>query len=457
MEIGSFSTIVLAAGKGSRMKTTLPKVVHPVAGRPMIERVLRAVRSVRPEEVRVVVGYGEALVRGVAEPFGAFCYKQENPQGTAHAVAAADVGSLEGKVLILNGDHPLIQPNDLKFILSEAVESECSLCVVTCELGEPGSFGRVIRRHGSLQAIVEAKDASAETLKVTEINTGIYVVDAELLKKYLPMIESRNAQGEFYLTDIVLLAVQDGVRVAGIKASDRMAFGVNSQEELAMATKQIFQQKVNELLGQGVIVMDPSATYVEDSVKIGAGTTLFPNVFLRGDTEVGEMCVIEPNCFITDSKIGSQVHIKAGSYIHESLVANHCEIGPYAHLRPKTELGEGAKIGNFVETKKVKFGAKAQAKHLAYLGDAEIGEGTNIGCGTITCNYAADKKKYVTKIGKNVFVGSDSQFVAPVTIGDNAIIGSGSTITKDVPANALAVARGKQVIKEDYANKFRKD
>lgn len=428
-----------------------------MAGRPMIERVLRAVRAAGPEEVRVVVGYGESLVRGVVEPFGAFCFKQERPQGTGDAVRSADVNSLEGKILILNGDHPLIQPQDLKFILSEAFESDSPLCVVTCELDEPGSFGRVIRRHGSLQAIVEAKDASADTLKVREINTGIYVCDAELLQKYLPMLESRNAQGEFYLTDIVLLAVQDGVRVEGIKASDRMAFGVNSQEELAMATKHIFQTKVTDLMAQGVIVMDPPTTYVEDSVKIAAGTTLFPNVFIRGETEIGEMCVIEPNCFISDSKIGNQVHIKAGSYIQESTVSNLCEIGPYAHLRPKTELGEAAKIGNFVELKKVKFGAKAQAKHLAYLGDAEIGEGTNIGCGTITCNYAADKKKYVTKIGKNVFVGSDSQFVAPVEVGDGAIIGSGSTITKDVPANALAVARSKQIVKEDYAKKFQKD
>ncbi len=455
MNIGPFSTIVLAAGRGTRMKTTLPKVVHPVAGRPMIERGIQAVKSLKPEEIRVVVGYGEELVRRVVEPMGAVCFKQHQTRGTADAVRSADVESLDGKVLILNGDHPLLTAKDLRKILKEAFEIQTRLSVVTCELEDPGSFGRIIRRQGSIKAIVEAKDASHETLRVNEINTGIYIVEASLLQKYLPRVESRNAQGEFYLTDIVLLAVQDGVRVDGIKANERIAFGVNSQQELAMATKNVFLQKAQELMEQGVIIMDPDNTYVEDSVKVGAGTTLFPNVFLRGKTEIGDMCVIEPNSWITDSKIGNQVHIKAGSYIQESQVSNQCEIGPYAHLRPKAELGEGVKIGNFVELKKVKMGKGSQAKHLSYLGDAEIGEGTNIGCGTITCNYAADKKKYVTKIGKNAFIGSDTQLVAPVSVGDGAIVGSGSTITKDVPADALAVTRAKQVIKEDYAKKYK--
>jgi len=420
----------------------------------MVERAIRALQKLEPEEIRVVVGYGQDLVRQVVEPLGAVCFKQQQMRGTADAVRSADVDSLEGKVLIINGDHPLMNSKDLKRILEEAFELDTSLAVVTCELEDPGAFGRVIRRHGSLQAIVEAKDASHETLKVKEVNTGIYVCDAEILQQYLPMVESRNAQGEFYLTDIVLLAVQDGVRVDGIKANERIAFGVNSQQELAMATMQVFLEKAKELMDQGVIVMDPNSTYVEESVKVGAGTTLFPNVFLRGKTEIGEMCVIESNSWMTNAKVGSQVHIKAGSYLQDCTVGNKCEIGPYAHLRPKSELEEAVKIGNFVELKNVKMGKASQAKHLSYLGDAEIGEETNIGCGTITCNYSADKKKYKTKIGKRAFIGSDSQFVAPVTIGDGAIIGSGSTITKDVPANALAVARSKQVIKEDYAKKF---
>lgn len=453
MKIGAFSTIVLAAGRGTRMKTTLPKVVHPVAGRPMIERGIQAVKALKPEEIRVVVGYGEGLVRQVAEPLGAVCFKQVQTRGTADAVKSADVDSLEGKVLILNGDHPLLTTKDIEKILKEAFEIKSDLAVVTCELENPGSFGRVIRRHGSIQAIVEAKDASHETLKVNEINTGIYICEAKVLQKYLPQIEATNAQGEYYLTDIILLAVQDGLRVDGIKANEKVAFGVNSQQELAMATKKVFLRKAQELMDQGVIVMDPDNTYIEDSVKVGAGTTIFPNVFLRGSTEVGEMCVIEPNAWLTDAKVGKQSHIKAGSYLQECVVGDLCQVGPYAHLRPKAQLSEEVKIGNFVELKNVKMGKASQAKHLSYLGDAEIGEGTNIGCGTITCNYAADKKKYVTKIGKHAFIGSDTQFVAPVSVGDGAVVGSGSTITKDVPADALAVTRAKQVIKEGYSKK----
>lgn len=219
-----------------------------------------------------------------------------------------------------------------------------------------------------------------------------------------------------------------------------------------MASEKVFQQKVEQLLESGVIIMDPKSCYVEDTVEVAPGATLFPNVFLRGDTKVGAMSVVEPNCFIVDCRIGEGVHIKAGCYMEKAVVAARAEVGPYAHLRPDSEIGEECKIGNFVETKKVKMAKKSQAKHLTYLGDAEIGENTNIGCGTITCNYAVDRKKYKTKIGKNVFVGSDSQFVAPITVGDGAVIGSGSTITKDVPARALAVARSKQFVKENYVS-----
>lgn len=432
------------------MKNSLPKVVHPVAGRPMIERVLRAVKEAGADEIRVVVGYGEALVRNIVEPLEAVCFRQEKQAGTADAVRSAHPGSLMGRVLVLNGDHPLIETKDIDLIIKEAraVKSKCA--VVTCELEDPGAFGRIIRHHGSVKAIVEQKDASHEALKIREINTGIYVVHAEVLNTFLPLIQSRNTQGEFYFTDIISLAVEAGVRVDAITTSSRIAFGVNTQGELAMASELAYQKKVSQLLEDGVIVMDPKTTYVEETVEVGSGATLFPNVFLRGTTKVGAMSVIEPNCFIVDSNIGEGVHVKAGCYLNTCSIAARSEVGPYAHLRPETWVGEECKIGNFVEMKKVKFGNGAKASHLTYLGDAEIGEGTNIGCGTITCNYAADRKKYLTKIGKNVFVGSDSQFVAPVTIGDNAVIGSGSTITKDVPANALGVARGKQIIKENY-------
>jgi bifunctional UDP-N-acetylglucosamine pyrophosphorylase/glucosamine-1-phosphate N-acetyltransferase len=343
-----------------------------------------------------------------------------------------------------------MERKDIEKIVAEARELKSKIAVVTCELDDPGAFGRVVRHHGSVMAIVEAKDATHESRKNKEINTGIYVIHSDVLNEYLPLIESRNVQGEFYFTDIVGLAVEAGIRVDGLKASRRLAFGVNTQGELAMASEQAYDKKVAELLENGVIIMDPKTTYVEETVEVGAGTTLFPNVFLRGKTKIGALVVVEPNCFIQDSTISDGAHIKANCYLNSCEIGLRAEIGPFAHLRPETSIGEDCKVGNFVEMKKVKFGRAAKASHLSYLGDAEIGEGTNIGCGTITCNYATDKKKYVTKIGKNVFVGSDSQFVAPVTIGDDAVIGSGSTITKDVPPRALGVARAKQVIKENY-------
>lgn len=438
------------------MKNSLPKVVHPVAGRPMIERVIRAVREAGADEIRAVVGYGEQLVRNIVEPLGVQCFRQEKQAGTADAVRSAHPGSLRGRILILNGDHPLMEAADLKQVIREVLGIRSRLAVVTCELEDPGNFGRIIRYQGSVKAIVEAKDASHESRKIREINTGIYMVHADILNEFLPQIQSRNAAGEFYLTDIVSLAVEAGQRVDAIVTSSRLSFGVNTQEELAMATEQALNKKISQLMENGVIVMDPKTAYVEETVEIGSGATLFPNVFLRGSTRVAPMAVIEPGCFIVDSVIGESVHVKAGSYIENSEVGARSEIGPYAHLRPDVKIGEDCKVGNFVEMKKAKFGNGAKAAHLTYIGDAEIGEGTNIGCGTITCNYAIDKKKHVTKIGKNVFVGSDSQFVAPITIGDDAVIGSGSTITKDVPAKALAVARGKQVIIENYSPKIKK-
>jgi bifunctional UDP-N-acetylglucosamine pyrophosphorylase / glucosamine-1-phosphate N-acetyltransferase len=451
-----FSAIVLAAGKGTRMKNSLPKVVHPVAGRPMIERVLKCVEDAGADEVRVVVGYGETLVRQCAEPFGAQCFKQEKQAGTADAVRSAQPGSMMGRILILNGDHPLMETADLINVMKEANALKTKLGVVTCQLEDPGEFGRIIRHQGSVKAIVENKDASFETKKIKEVNTGIYVISSDILNTFLPLIQSRNAQGEFYFTDIVSLAVEAGVRVDAIVTSSRLSFGVNTQGELAMATEIAYKNKVAALLENGVIIMDPKTTYVEESVEVAGGTTLFPNVFLRGKTKIGAMAVVEPNCFIVDSVIGDSVHIKAGCYLNTCTIETKAEVGPYAHLRPDTLIGEECKVGNFVEMKKTKFGKGAKASHLTYLGDAEIGEGTNIGCGTITCNYAADHKKYQTKIGKNVFVGSDTQFVAPITIGDNAIIGSGSTITKNVPAAALAVARGKQIIVENYKPREKK-
>lgn len=447
------TVIALAAGKGTRMKSPLPKVLHPVAGRPMIEKVILASKQAGAAEVRVIVGHGQSLVRQVVEPMGVACYAQEEQLGTAHAVRCAKPETIEGDVVIMNGDHPLIESSDIKEFVRIFRDEKCDLAVVTAVVKAPGEFGRIVRNRGDLVAIVEAKDASVETLKIHEINTGIYVVKASVLAKYLPQIKNNNAKKEFYITDLISLCIEDKCRVHAIQSTPKVAVGVNTQVELAKATRLLFKRKALRLLEEGVLMIDPRTTYVEESVEIGAGTVIYPNVFLRGRSKIGSFTVIESNCFISDSEIGDSVQVRGGSYLESSKLHNKVSVGPYARLRPETEIFEEAHVGNFVEMKKVKFGKKSKAGHLTYLGDAEVGEEVNVGCGTITCNYAADRKKYKTKIGNRVFVGSDTQFVAPIVIGDDAIIGSGSTITKDVPAGALAVARGKQFVKENYVAK----
>lgn len=447
------TVIALAAGKGTRMKSPLPKVLHPVAGRPIIEKVIQASKQAGAAEVRVIVGHGQNLVRQVVEPMGVACYVQDEQLGTAHAVRCAKPETIEGDVVIMNGDHPLIEASDIKDFVRIFRDEKCDLAVVTAKVKTPGELGRIVRNRGELMAIVEAKDASAETLKINEINTGIYVVKASILAAYLPQIKNNNSKKEFYITDLISLCIQEKCRVKAIQSTPKVAVGVNNQAELAKATRLLFKRKALRLMEEGVLLIDPRTTYVEESVEIGAGTVVYPNVFLRGRTKIGSFSVIESNCFISDSEVGDSVQVRGGSYLEQTKLHNKVSVGPYARLRPETEIFEEAHVGNFVEMKKVKFGKKSKAGHLTYLGDAEVGEEVNVGCGTITCNYAADKKKYKTKIGNRVFVGSDTQFVAPIEIGDGAVIGSGSTITKNVPANALAVARGKQFVKENYVAK----
>lgn len=452
-----FTAIILAGGQGTRMKSPLPKVLHPVAGQPMITRAVQTCRDAGISEIRIVVGHGQSLIKTVLEPLQIKSFVQSQQLGTADAVKAAQLDSLESDVIILNGDHPLITESDLKNFISDFKEQQLDLAVVTVELDEPGSFGRIVRKNDKLVSIVEAKDSSSDTLKIKEVNTGIYIAKAELLQKYIPQIRNENAQKEFYLTDLVDMALQNNLKVQALLTNNTdVAHGVNNQLELAEATKKVFRKKNRKLLEAGVIFINPDTAYIEETVIVGSGSVIYPNVFIRGNTAIGSFAVIEPNCFISDSIIGDSVHLKAGCYLEQVIIKNKASVGPYARLRPDTVIGEEAHVGNFVEMKKVKFGKKSKAGHLTYLGDAEIGEDVNIGCGTITCNYAADRKKYKTTIGDRVFVGSDSQLVAPVTIGNDAIIASGTTVTKDVPEGALALARTPQTNKEGYAGKFQK-
>ncbi|MDX9730236.1 MAG: bifunctional UDP-N-acetylglucosamine diphosphorylase/glucosamine-1-phosphate N-acetyltransferase GlmU [Bdellovibrionales bacterium] len=451
------SVIVLAAGKGTRMKSPLPKVLHPVVGQPMVGRVLNAAKAVGAKELRVVVGYGESLVRRVIEPMGAVAFPQTEQKGTAHAVMAAQPESLNGTVLILNGDNPLLEASDLEKILAEFNDARADLAVVTAEMKSPGSLGRIVRQKGELRAIVEASDAGPETLRIREVNSGAYVVKASVLASLLPQVKPNNAKGEFYLTDIIALALEakgkDRLKVMAIKARPAVAFGVNTQEELAKASNVVFKRNSRRLMENGVVMIDPRTVYAEDDVLIGSGTVVYPGVYLRGATRVGSYCVLEPGVHIISSSIADSTHVKAGCYFENAVVGEKVQIGPYARLRPESQIGREAQIGNFVELKKTTFGARSKAGHLTYLGDAIIGEDVNVGCGTITCNYAADRKKYQTVVENGVFVGSDVQFVAPVKIGEGAVIASGSTITEDVPAKSLAIARGRQVNKTEWTPK----
>ncbi len=439
------------------MKSPLPKVLHPVAGQPMISRVVQTCRDANINEIRVVVGHASSLVKTVLEPLSVSAFQQEQQLGTANAVMSANLPSLTSDVIIMNGDHPLITSDDLKNFISDFKEQQLDVAVVSVALENPGSFGRIVRNGNKLVSIVEAKDASADTLKTKEINTGIYVVRAEVLKKYIPLIQNNNVQKEFYLTDLIDLTIKDNLKVQALLSNNTdVAHGVNSQVELAEATKKVYLRKARQLMEAGTIFIDPNSSYIEEGVIVGAGSVIYPNVFLRGHTALGAFVVVESNVFVSDSIIGDSVHIKAGSYLEQVIIKNKASVGPYARLRPDTIIEEEAHVGNFVEMKKVKFGRKSKAGHLTYLGDAEIGEEVNIGCGTITCNYAADKKKYKTVIGDRVFVGSDSQLVAPVTVGNDVIIASGTTVTKNVPDGALAIGRSKQENKEGYAKKFQK-
>lgn len=453
----TMTALILAGGQGTRMKSPLPKVLHPVAGRPMIVRAIEGCLQSGVKNIRVVVGHGQNLVKTVLEPYAIKAYVQEQQLGTADAVKAADLPSLEGNVLIMNGDHPLITTADIKSFFADFTAQNLDLAVFTVELDQPGEFGRIVRKENKLSSIVEAKEATAEILKIKEINTGIYIAKAEVLQKLIPLVKNENSKKEFYLTDIITLAADFKYKVDAIlsKNSD-IAHGVNNQIELANASQKVYMQNAEKLMNNGVIFIDPKTCYIDDTVVIGSGAIVYPGVFIRGKTAIGGFTVLEPNCFIVDSIIADGVQIKAGSYIEKTVIESQATVGPYARLRPDTTIGKAAHVGNFVEMKKVKFGAKSKAGHLTYLGDAEIGEDVNIGCGTITCNYAADKNKYKTIIGDRVFVGSDSQLVAPVSIGNDAIIASGTTVTKNVPEGSLALARTPQVNKEGYAKKFKK-
>ena len=438
------NVVILSAGKGERMASPLPKALHPVAGQPMLARILRAASGLQPQQIRVAVGPAGHIVSSVAGKFKALCFQQkESAWGTAQAVLAVRPEEMMGDVLIVSGDHPLVSAADFIQFVHSARKLSADCVVASFKSAHPADYGRLRFEGDQLVDIVESYRSSPGEEKAGFINAGLYLIKAELIQKHFKNIK-KNIKEEYNLTDIVSLFHKEGLKVRALNVAWNVAFGVNSQRELSMANSIVFEHTCLKQMDQGVMILDAKNTYIEDEVVIGKGTVIYPGTHLKGKTKIGSFCAIESNVYIFDSLIRNYVNVKAGSYIEGSVVGEKSLIGPYAHLRPETVVGKECRVGNFVETKKTKMGDRSKASHLSYLGDAEIGADANIGCGVVTCNYGADRKKRKTKIGNKVFVGSGSQLVAPVELKDTAVVGAGSVITKNVPEGHLAIERSDQ-------------
>ncbi|RMG04904.1 MAG: UDP-N-acetylglucosamine diphosphorylase/glucosamine-1-phosphate N-acetyltransferase [Nitrospirae bacterium] len=450
----SLHAVVLAAGEGTRMRSSLPKVLHRILGIPMITLTVRAVREAGIKDITVVVGRKNGVaIKHVLTEAGARFVTQRRPLGTADALKEAikEIGVNYDEVFLINGDTPLIRPSTVKKLIGFHRRNRNALSLISFFPPDPRGYGRIIRNpDGSAISIVEQKDLSGDQKGIKEVNSGIYIFSKEVLP-LLKKIKKNPLKGEYYVTDIFSLAINSGLKVGVMPAEDDEEFhGVNTKNDLLEAQHILRRRVVAELLEKDVSFIDETGVYIQPGVKIGAGTIVYPGVVIEGDTKVGKNCVIRSNVRINNSRIGSEVVIKDSSIIEDSVVNDGSEIGPHGRLRPGTRLGRGVKIGNFVEVKNSTIGSGTKAQHLSYIGDAKVGKGVNIGAGTITCNYDG-KKKHKTVIGDGVFVGSDTQLVAPVKIGKNAYIGAGSTITRDVPPGALAVARGRQTVKRNWA------
>ena len=451
--------LVLAAGLGKRMHSKTSKLVHRVAGRPMVRHVVEAAKAAGMARTIVVIGSQADEVRsavGDGDKRIAFAY-QKDQLGTGDAVLSAErqLAGHQGDILILNGDLPALRPETLRAFVEFHRASGAPLSLLTTVVSDPRGYGRVIRNYsGDVSRIVEEADATPEERATQEINCGIYCVDAQSLCRPLKRATRDNAQGEIYLTDLIEILRRDGRKVAAYRHSDPTeVLGVNDRRELAAAGRALYRRKADELMTSGVTLLDPETTYIDADVTVGRDTVIEPGVMLLGRTEIGEEARIGAGCRIVDSKVADGTSILPYCVIASSQIGRSCRVGPFAHLRPETTLEEEARVGNFVETKKARLGRGSKANHLTYLGDADIGMDVNIGAGTITCNFDGTTK-HRTVIEDEVFIGSDTQLVAPVRVRKGAFIGAGSTITKDVPSHALAIARGKQVIKENWAKRF---
>lgn len=445
------TAIVLAAGQGTRMKSDRPKVLHEILGRPMIAYLLDTLKEIGVKDIVVVVGYQANAVQEALKDYGVRFVVQEPQLGTGHAVQVGMTAVPPGvqTVMVLCGDVPLLPPESLSALQQLHDRTRAAVTVQTAVLPDGAHYGRVVRDdQDRVMAVVQARDAAPEVLEIPEINTGTYCFDVAFLQANLRELQPNNVQQELYLTDLILMARRQGRGVEALAEREwESVLGINSRAELA-AAGQMVKRKINAgHMDRGVTLLDPELTYIESFVSIGRDTVIYPNVYLQGRTAIGENCVIEPAVKIVDSVLGNGVLVKMGCVINQSRVGAGVDIGPFAHLRPLSDLREGVHVGNFVEVKKSVLHEGVKAGHLTYLGDADVGAGTNVGAGTITCNYDGEKK-HPTIIGEKVFIGSNTALVAPVTIGAGAYVGAGSTITEDVPPGKLAISRARQVTLE---------
>lgn len=458
----AIATVILAAGQGTRMKSDLPKVLHRLGGEPMVSYPIRLATELGSDQIVVVVGHGGDQVEAFTkQSFGDQIrfVTQETQEGTGHATRVGMTGvddDFAGRVLILYGDVPLLTRATVQAMSDRMDETGEKIGLITTELENPFGYGRIVREDGLVRRIVEEKDATDEERKIREVNAGIYLVEAAFLRSALARLSNDNAQGEYYLTDIVGFAIGDGLTVGTVLAPPEEVRGANRRSELAELAAMLRRRINTAHMDAGVSIVDPERTYIGDRVTIGRDTTIEPGVHLRGDTKIGKGCHIDAGCVVTDAVVEDGVRINPYSVLEEATVRNDATIGPFTRLRPKADIGEGARVGNFVEIKKTKLAKGAKANHLAYLGDAVVGEKANVGAGTITCNYDG-YGKHLTEIGDGVFVGSNSTLVAPVKLGAGAYIGAGSTITDEVGQDDLALGRGRQVNKQGRAAQVRAD
>ena len=439
----NLAVVILAAGKGTRMKSDLPKVLHPIAGRPMVQHVVDAAGALDPDNTVLIYGHGGEAVRQAVTGSRLQWAEQAEQLGTGHAVAQALPHLEEDVVLVLYGDVPLIQPQTLRDFVARVDDQ--SLALMTLTLDDPSGYGRVIRDgDGKVQRVVEQKDASDDEKAVREINTGILACTRRFLNDSLPRLSNSNAQGEYYLTDLIAMAVDAGMDVVTEQPGHAWEVdGVNDRVQLARLERVYQRVRAESLMRAGVTLLDPARLDIRGNLQCGQDVTLDINTVLVGDVVIGDRVTVGPNCLIRNARIGSGTHIEANSVVDGAVVGEECQVGPFARLRPGTELAARAKVGNFVETKKAYVGEGSKVNHLTYIGDSRIGKGVNVGAGTITCNYDG-VNKFQTVMKDGAFIGSNSSLVAPVTIGENATVGAGSVVTKDVPDQGLAVARGQQ-------------